>query len=700
METLRTLPGDDVRQIMWRYAERFDLQMAIQSARSVARGIVARIVADGARNSHEWDEQKKQLLEAFDQAGLTTIFLDPEHGGYIEGPKNLALAVVAYELAWVDAGSATCSLAGNLALSPIHERGTEEQRNYYMSRCVPPAPGEDREIMRGAFALTEPIPYVGVDTGVLVGKVEVDQWNEGEEPILRVNKRGRFITNMPFADFVTAAVDTVDERIKTSCMIILEKDDPGTWDPGANTLKMCHQLSATSDPVIDVKVPANRIIGGYTIKDGVIIPNYSHTEIIAAVFSHTRVTVGLMTSAKLLSAIEPVIRYHRERFRGGNAAQPGTPRYELGLQQKEDALHRLVDVWAMGEAGASLGFETARQFDQLDPLEKEKNAYFAAQGITGRKQLSTLRKAQKAALEFLETQGNAPDEVVEPEDVLQRYMILEAETSVLCPATKLWNTGRGSDAMREAISLMGGYGITEDCPGFMGYKWADTQLESIYEGPEAVQRRQMSITMVNEIFLTKLKMWIRDLDKLAVEKPGIGACTLAAGLELWMWSLNYLQTHKDPDGKPLYHGKRHGVCFAMADALCWLLAVRYMILDVLELEAKGPMNPVVAEGLEGTLAFYTDLCQVQAARSAGEAARICTEQVYGYVLAPSCDDACCRPGELVDPTAHDGIVDGAGQFQSLKIKIDGCTAGSKLAKDRCGHALSGVMIPAALDYPM
>ena len=41
METLRTLPGDDVRQIMWRYADRFDLQMAVQSARSVARGVVA-----------------------------------------------------------------------------------------------------------------------------------------------------------------------------------------------------------------------------------------------------------------------------------------------------------------------------------------------------------------------------------------------------------------------------------------------------------------------------------------------------------------------------------------------------------------------------------------------------------------------------------------------------------------------------------
>jgi hypothetical protein len=55
--------------------------------------------------------------------------MDPAEGGFIEGPKNLALALTAFELAWVDAGAATGSLAGFLALSPIHERGTQEQRD-------------------------------------------------------------------------------------------------------------------------------------------------------------------------------------------------------------------------------------------------------------------------------------------------------------------------------------------------------------------------------------------------------------------------------------------------------------------------------------------------------------------------------------------------------------------------------------------
>ncbi len=168
--TLVTLPGDDVRQIMWRFADRYDLAMLVQSSRGVARGPVARLVANGARNSHDWTEEKASLLTAFDDSGITAAFLDPKEGGFIEGPKNLALALAAFELSWVDAGAATCSLAGNLGLAPIHERGTPEQKEYYMSRS---APGKNAQPWRGAFALTEPIPFVGVETSMLSGKVRV-----------------------------------------------------------------------------------------------------------------------------------------------------------------------------------------------------------------------------------------------------------------------------------------------------------------------------------------------------------------------------------------------------------------------------------------------------------------------------------------------------------------------------------------------
>lgn len=685
MYTLRTLPGDDVRQIMWRYADRYDLQMSVQSARGIARTVVAKLVAEGARNTHEWTDQKAELLTAFDQSGLTALFMDPHQGGFIEGPKNLALALAAFELAWVDGGAATCSLATNLALAPIHEKGTPEQRDTYMGQCVPPQPGEDREIRRGAFALTEPLPYIGVDTGVMCGKVRVAEWND-EDPILEVDKRGRFITNMDFANFVTAAVESDDERIKSSCMIILEEEDEGTYDRGAPTLKMVHQLSSTRDPVLKLRVPASRIIGGFEIKDGTIIPKYSHGEIIGSVFHRTRIPVGLMTMAKLISAVEPVIRYHRKRFQGGDAAKEGTPRFDHGIQMNEDALQRLVDVWASGEAGCSLGFAASRLADAFDPIEKAKEKLFEEQGVVGpRKQMMALRKLKDTVQEFVElehlpeSERDAARYQELKDDTLVQFAYMDALAGILNPATKLWCTGVGATVMREAVSLVGGYGITEDCPGFLMQKWTDAQLEATYEGPEAVQRRHMSVTMTSDVFQATVSAWIGQLRRVESDNPGMGAEATASALELWQWTLNHLQNTKDAEGRKLYHNKRQGVTFPMADALGWLLGPYYLILDILELKEKGAMNPVLADGIDDLVAFYMDMANVQAARAAGEAARICTELVYGFA---------------------NGAPEGVEPFAGLKAKVDAGMAGARLSKDRAGKALSGVMIPEALDYPL
>jgi alkylation response protein AidB-like acyl-CoA dehydrogenase len=727
-KTMLTLPGDAVRQIQWRFADRFDLQMLVQSARGVARGTVARLVAAGERNTHEWTAGKNEMLEAFDRAGITAAFMEPEEGGFISGPKNLALGLAAFELAWVDGGAATASLASFLALSPIHERGTQEQVTHYKTLAAPPQNGEDRKPWRGAFALTEPVPYVGVDTGMLSGKVSVAEWKDGEEPWLQVDKRGRFITNIAFANFVTAAVNSCDPRIKGSCMVIMEEGDEGMFDRGTPTKKLVHQLSSTGDPIFNLKVPASRIVGGYTVKDGVIVPNFNHGEVIEAVFRRTRVPVGLMTAAKLLSAIEPVIRYQRQRFRGAEGAKPGSIRYEQGIQQREDALHRLVDVWATGEAATSLGFAAARLFDTLDPLEKLKTALLKDRGVQGgRAELRALKESEQRAIEMLSMRPGDPRRAELESDPLVEFVLLDAEANVICPATKLWNTGHGANMLREAVSLMGGYGITEDCPGFLANKWMDAQLEATYEGPEAVQRRQLTVTMTSEVFLAQFRAWIKEMRGIASERPGTGACTLASAMTLWLWTMNYLQRSTDSGGNKLYHGQRQGVTFALADALCWLVASRAQILDMLELEARGPSDPVAAEGLEGTVQFLSDLCHTQAASAAGEVSRICGELVFGYNRHPAWEEEehrnCFLAAELeeyeetmpgisayaIDVLAADGShpqkagpcagCAGSSEFLRLQSKLTTCLSGCRLAKDRAAETVGKVMIPEALDYP-
>jgi hypothetical protein len=258
----------------------------------------------------------------------------------------------------------------------------------------------------------------------------------------------------------------------------------------------------------------------------------------------------------------------------------------------------------------------------------------------------------------------------------------------------------------------------------------DAQLEATYEGPEAVQRLQLSITMTNELFLAQFKQWIAEMKQVASERPGTGACALGTAMKLWLWTLQHVQTATDADGAKLYHKTRQGVTFPLADALCWLLAARQFILDVIELETKGAANPSLSDGLAGTVAFFTDLCHVQAARAAGEVGRIAAEIVHGYNRHPAWDDASCHACYCAEELTNlEGIIPGidgsaraysdvsetgethpakAGpcvkcngleSFVALRAKLDTCITGCRLAKDRAAESLKTVMTREALDYP-
>ena len=342
--------------------------------------------------------------------------------------------------------------------------------------------------------------------------------------------------------------------------------------------------------------------------------------ILDEVFSRTRVPAGAMTGAKLLSSVEPIIRYQRERFRGAEG-RPGTPRHELGLQTKQDAVQRLVDVWAAGEAACSLALAAVRHFDAFAVLDRDVEAVFASENMRlGSGPHRIPHQAEALAVEYLSLLV-APDDERDDRRLAELsdnrvidYVVRRAVGKVLSPATKLWNTGQGATLLRQAVSLMGGFGITEECPGFLPQKWMDSQLEATYEGPESVQRRQLIVTMTRKLFLAQFRTWAMEMSRIASERPATGACTLAAAMDLWLWTLDHLRHATDAHGQPLYRDKRQGVTFPLADALCWLLASYHQILDVVELDTRGADDPRLAASLPGTVTFFTDLCHVQSAR--------------------------------------------------------------------------------------
>ena len=99
----------------------------------------------------------------------------------------------------------------------------------------------------------------------------------------------------------------------------------------------------------------------------------------------------------------------------------------------------------------------------------------------------------------------------------------------------------------------------------------------------------------------------------------------------------------------------------MADALCWLLASRFQILDLIELEKKGPETRRWPKGCRALVAFLTDLCHVQAARAAGEVGRICAELVHGYNRHPAWDtEGCAACYQAEDLEAMESLIPGIG----------------------------------------
>ena len=219
--------------------------------------------------------------------------------------------------------------------------------------------------------------------------------------------------------------------------------------------------------------------------------------------------------------------------------------------------------------------------------------------------------------------------------------------------------------------------------------------------------------------------------RLSSERPGTGACTLATAMQMWLWTLQHLQSAADSSGAKLYQSSRQGATFPMADALAWLLATRQQILDVVELEHAAAASPALADEAGGAVPFLMDLCHVQAARAAGEVGRVCTELLFGYRRHPAWDGpdwASCYvadeldaledviPGIAATARFYSDVVeidgshqakagpcansDGLEPFMRMRAKMDGCLTGSRLAKDRAAGALTQVAIDEAPEYPL
>src|ERR1039458_7399942 len=266
------------------------------TARRIARDVVTPALAAGAADSPGWTAAKAAVLDALDRA------LSPDPGTACQPVSTLSLALVAAELAAADGGAATSLLSGYLAHSIVGDFGTPEQRGRYLDRERYP---------HGALCLTEPPPGAGVDALTLTGTARMvvlpGAAAPGAEPWLDVEKRGRLISHMEFADFVLLAVDSPGG----GCLILAEPSDEaeGLFDRGQPVRTLGHRLSSVTSPAFRLRVPASRILGGYTSEDGRVAPRVGYRQALEPALGRCRPVVALMTAGKLLATMESVLTH-------------------------------------------------------------------------------------------------------------------------------------------------------------------------------------------------------------------------------------------------------------------------------------------------------------------------------------------------------------------------------------------------------
>ena len=219
---------------------------------------------------------------------------------------------------------------------------------------------------------------------------------------------------------------------------------------------------------------------------------------------------------------------------------------------------------------------------------------------------------------------------------------LPAEAAITGAAARLFATAHAAQHMAQYAGL----------PGVLQHLM-DAQVEAVYLGAESVQRRQLATAMAAPAFPSRLAAW-------AAEAAESGS--LRAGLALLGWTLEFLRRAR------LLTDARQGTGFALADALCRLLAARALAAGVRTLHAHASPRE----------AFFTDLSVVESAAAASAAARVSTSLVFGYT-GPAQED---RRG-----------------FSRLRASVDASLAGVHAARIRAAAFLLASGIRLRLVHP-
>ncbi|MFC2035434.1 acyl-CoA dehydrogenase family protein [Chloroflexota bacterium] len=212
---------------------------------AMARKVAREKVAPRAEEIDQTGLYPEDIFQVYKDLGLLGLVIPREYGG--SGTGNLALALAIEEVCKYEAASGLIILLSALPTYPIIMVGSEEQKNFYLSRV---ASGE----YKGCFGLTE--PSAGSDVAAITTTAEL----KGDEYILNGEKC--FISGSTVSDFVIIFAKTEPRAgVKGISAFIVPTNSSG-FSVGRVDKKMgVHGVPTGQLLMQDCRIPANNLLG-------------------------------------------------------------------------------------------------------------------------------------------------------------------------------------------------------------------------------------------------------------------------------------------------------------------------------------------------------------------------------------------------------------------------------------------------------
>jgi alkylation response protein AidB-like acyl-CoA dehydrogenase len=296
--------------------------------RAVVRQFAADKLAPLAAEADRAGEYSWASWEALKAMELTALSYPEEYGG--SGASVVDQAIVAEELARVDASTSLMFLVQKLGMLPVLNFGSDDVKRQYIPRI---AAGE----MQASYALSE------ADAGSDVASMTTRAVPDGDAWVISGSKA--WITNAGISDVYTVFARTSEDRHTGLTAFLVEAG----W--GIEVEKLEHKLGVKASPtgvirLDEVRVPDTHRLGA--VGEGFKVA--MHT------LDRSRPTIGAQAVGIAQGALDYAIEYLKERRTFGRP-----------LAQNQGLQWMVADCGMRVEAARNLVYKACATVDEGDP---------------------------------------------------------------------------------------------------------------------------------------------------------------------------------------------------------------------------------------------------------------------------------------------------------------------------------------------